>query len=102
MRYALTLVCGGASDLTKSEQVLQRFNVRESELALFRYRGHGNPGPTRVETKDGRTFELTYQELWEDESKWMIQPRCTYLSRCDWPGGRYCRLRHLAGRHSHR
>ena len=76
MRYALTLVCGGASDLTKSEEVLRRFNVRENELALFRYRGHGNPGLTRVETKDGRTFELTYRELWEDESKWMIQPRC--------------------------
>ena len=76
LRYALTLVCGGASDLRKSEEVLERFNVRESELALFRYRGHGNPGPTRLETRDGRAFELTYQQLWEDESKWMIQPRC--------------------------
>src|SRR5215468_92627 len=35
MRYALTLVCGGASDLRKSEEVLQRFHVREEELALF-------------------------------------------------------------------
>jgi len=76
MRYALTLVCGGASDLRKSEEVLQHFRIDESELALFRYRGHGNPGLTRVETRDGRAFELTYQQLWEDESKWMIQPRC--------------------------
>ena len=45
MRYALAFVCGGASDLSKSEQVLQRFGSREDELALFRYRGHGNPGP---------------------------------------------------------
>jgi len=98
MRYALTLVCGGASDLTKSEEVLRRFNVRENELALFRYRGHGNPGLTRVETKDGRTFELTYRELWEDESKWMIQPRCNICPDAigqgadiavsdTWPGG---------------
>jgi len=98
MRYALTLVCGGASDLTKSEQVLQRCNIHERELALFRYRGHGNPGPTRLETKDGRTFELSYQQLWEDESKWMIQPRCNIcpdaigqgadLAVSDvWPGG---------------
>ena len=76
MRYALTLVCGGASDLRKSEEVLRHFHVRENELALFRYRGYGNPGLTRLETKDGRVFELTYQQLWEDESKWMIQPRC--------------------------
>ncbi|RUV23689.1 Coenzyme F420 hydrogenase/dehydrogenase, beta subunit C-terminal domain [Mesorhizobium sp. M7A.F.Ca.MR.245.00.0.0] len=76
MRYALAFVCGGASDLTKSEQVLQRFGLSEDELALFRYRGHGNPGLNRIETRDGRTFELTYRQLWEDEDKWMIQPRC--------------------------
>jgi coenzyme F420 hydrogenase subunit beta len=98
MRYALTLVCGGASDLRKSEEVLQRFRIDESELALFRYRGYGNPGLTRVETKDGRGFELTYQQLWEDESKWMIQPRCRIcpdaigleadIAASDvWPGG---------------
>jgi len=98
MRYALTLVCGGASDLAKSEEVLQRFGVAENELSLFRYRGYGNPGPTRLETKDGRAFELTYQQLWEDEAKWMIQPRCKIcpdavgqgadLAATDvWPGG---------------
>ncbi|CDX25806.1 Coenzyme F420 hydrogenase/dehydrogenase beta subunit domain protein [Mesorhizobium plurifarium] len=76
MRYALAFVCGGASDLTKSEQVLQRFGLREDELSLFRYRGHGNPGPNRIETKDGRAFEISYRQLWEDEDKWMIQPRC--------------------------
>jgi coenzyme F420 hydrogenase subunit beta len=76
MRYALAFVCGGASDLTKSEQVLQRFGLREDELSLFRYRGHGNPGFNRIETKDGRAFEISYRQLWEDEDKWMIQPRC--------------------------
>lgn len=76
MRYALAFVCGGASDLTKSEQVLQRFGLNEDELALFRYRGHGNPGLNRIETKDGRAFEISYRQLWEDEDKWMIQPRC--------------------------
>jgi coenzyme F420 hydrogenase subunit beta len=76
MRYALAFVCGGASDLTKSEQVLQRFGLDEDELTLFRYRGHGNPGINRIETKDGRAFEVSYRQLWEDEDKWMIQPRC--------------------------
>lgn len=76
MRYALAFVCGGASDLAKSEQVLQRFGLSEGELALFRYRGHGNPGLNRVETRDGRAFEISYRQLWEDEDKWMIQPRC--------------------------
>ena len=59
MRYALTFVCGGASDLTKSEQVLGQFGVERQEVTSFRHRGNGNPGPTRVETSDGRSFELT-------------------------------------------
>ena len=72
--------------------------MHEDELALFRYRGYGNPGLTRVETKDGRVFELTYSQLWDDESKWMIQPRCRIcpdaigleadIAASDvWPGG---------------
>lgn len=98
MRYALTFLCGGASDLTKSEEVVRDFRLREEELSLFRYRGFGNPGPTRAETRDGRAFEISYQQMWEDESKWMIQPRCKIcpdpigesadLVASDvWPGG---------------
>jgi coenzyme F420 hydrogenase subunit beta len=76
MQYALTLVCGGASELTKSQEILDQFGIDEKELSLFRYRGFGNPGPTRLETKDGRAFELTYQQMWADESTWRIQSRC--------------------------
>ena len=98
LRYALTFVCGGASDLSKSEDVARKFGVHERELALFRYRGYGNPGLTRLETHDGRCFEMTYQEMWEDEATWGIQPRCKIcpdsigesadIAACDvWPGG---------------
>src|SRR3984885_12751051 len=98
LRYALTFVCGGASDLTKSEEVASELGVRPEELSLFRYRGNGCPGPTRLETQDGRSFELTYQDMWEDEATWRIQPRCKIcpdaigesadLAASDvWPGG---------------
>jgi len=98
LRYALTFVCGGASDLTKSEEVASELGIRPDELSLFRYRGNGCPGRTRLETKDGRSFELTYQEMWEDEATWRIQPRCKIcpdaigesadLAASDvWPGG---------------
>ena len=96
--YLLTLVCGGASELTKSSELLTDLGLREEELNVFRYRGYGNPGLTRIETEDGRAFELTYQELWQDEGKWRIQSRCKVcadaigetadVAASDvWPGG---------------
>ena len=98
VRYALTFVCGGASDLTKSEEVASGLGLRAQELTLFRYRGNGCPGPVRLETKDDRSFELTYQQMWEDEATWRIQPRCKIcpdaigesadIAASDvWPGG---------------
>ena len=98
LRYALTFVCGGASDLTKSEEVVGELGLRPEELSLFRYRGYGCPGPTRLEAQDGRSFELTYRDMWEDEATWRIQPRCKIcpdaigesadLAASDvWPGG---------------
>jgi coenzyme F420 hydrogenase subunit beta len=98
LRYALTFVCGGASDLTKSEEVASGLGLRAEELTLFRYRGNGCPGPVRLETKDDRSFELTYQQMWEDEATWRIQPRCKIcpdaigesadIAASDvWPGG---------------
>jgi coenzyme F420 hydrogenase subunit beta len=98
LRYALTFVCGGASDLTKSEEVASGLGIPQEQLSLFRYRGNGCPGPARLETKDGRAFELSYQQMWEDEATWRIQPRCKIcpdaiglsadLAASDvWPGG---------------
>jgi coenzyme F420 hydrogenase subunit beta len=98
LRYALTFVCGGASDLTKSEEVASGLGIPQEQLSLFRYRGNGCPGPARLETKDGRAFELTYRQMWADEATWGIQPRCKIcpdaigqsadLAASDvWPGG---------------
>ena len=94
----LVMVCGGASDLGKSRDLLTEFGVEEDELTVFRYRGYGNPGLTRVETTDGRAFEKTYLDLWKDEAGWRIQTRCKLcpdaigeaadIAAADiWPGG---------------
>ena len=72
----LAMVCGGQSRLSKSQLVLKEFGLTEDELTVFRYRGYGNPGRTRIETRDGRAFEKTYLELWEDEASWMLETRC--------------------------
>jgi coenzyme F420 hydrogenase subunit beta len=94
----LVMVCGGASDLGKSRAVLEEAGMDEEDLTLFRYRGYGNPGLTRVETRDGRAFEKSYHDMWADESGWRIQSRCKIcpdaigeaadLAAADiWPGG---------------
>ncbi len=97
-RYMLTLVCGGASELGKSTDVLDSLGIAEEELSVFRYRGYGNPGKTRIETRDGRAEELAYNDMWADENTWRIQYRCKVcpdaigeaadLAASDlWPGG---------------
>ena len=96
--YRLAMVCGGQSRLKKSVALLDEYSIKEEELKLFRYRGNGNPGLNRVETSDGRVFEKTYLELWEDEAGWEIETRCKFcpdplgeaadIAALDvWPGG---------------
>ena len=94
----LAMVCGGQSRLTKTLGLLDRWGLVEDDVSLIRYRGHGNPGPTRVESNDGQAHEVTYLELWEDASTWEIETRCKLcpdaLGECAdvaaadaWPGG---------------
>jgi coenzyme F420 hydrogenase subunit beta len=94
----LVMVCGGQSRLAKSQALLEEFKIEEKDLTLFRYRGYGNPGLARIETSDGRAFEKTYLELWEDETGWQLETRCKLcpdalgeaadVAAADvWPGG---------------
>jgi coenzyme F420 hydrogenase subunit beta len=96
--YMLAFVCGGASEFAKSLDLVHRFGLKEEDVARFRYRGMGNPGLTRLETKDGRAFAVTYNDLWQDEDKWMLQFRCKICADAIgeladiavsdvWPGG---------------
>jgi coenzyme F420 hydrogenase subunit beta len=96
--YRMCMVCGGQSRLTKSREILDDLGLDEDELTLFRYRGYGNPGSIRLETRDGRAFERSYMSFWEDESKWDVETRCKFcpdalgeaadIAAADyWPGG---------------
>jgi coenzyme F420 hydrogenase subunit beta len=76
VRYRIAIVCGGVSAFGLSLDLIDRFGVSEPEVSLLRYRGYGNPGRTRVETKDGRAYEVTYNDLWADEGQWRILFRC--------------------------
>ena len=50
-KYLLTLVCGGSTEFTKSQDFIESFKVKEDELSIFRYRGFGNPGKMYIKQK---------------------------------------------------
>lgn len=96
--HRLTMVCGGQSTAQKSIDVLKDARIEESTVTLYRHRGYGNPGPTRIESSENKTVEISYQDLWKDESSWGIESRCKLcpdalgeasdIAAADvWPGG---------------
>ena len=100
LKYTLAFSCGTFADLQCSRWMLERHGVPggEDNLALFRYRGYGCPGPTRAVTKDGRVFDEPYLDFWYGPHGWTHQFRCkicpdptgemTDVSIADaWPGG---------------
>ena len=75
-KYLLTLVCGGSTEFTKSQDFIESFKVKEDELTIFRYRGFGNPGKMYIKTKDGREHDREYNSFWGEESTWRVHFRC--------------------------
>ncbi|MEM7224936.1 MAG: Coenzyme F420 hydrogenase/dehydrogenase, beta subunit C-terminal domain [Pseudomonadota bacterium] len=92
-------VCGGFMETGGMAKFLASLGIAEEELTGFSYRGYGCPGPTRVETADGRVIDKNYLDLWgEDESAWKLPFRCKVcpdgigeaadIAAADtWPGG---------------
>ena len=75
-KYLLTLVCGGSTEFTKSQDFIESFKVKENELTIFRYRGFGNPGKMYIKTYDGREYDKEYNSFWGEESTWRVHFRC--------------------------
>lgn len=92
-------VCGGFMETPALAARLAEFGVNFERLTTLRYRGHGCPGPTRMEETDGRVVEKTYLDFWdEDDSAWSLPWRCKIcadgigeaadIAASDvWPGG---------------
>ena len=75
-KYLLTLVCGGSTEFTKSQDFIESFKVKEDELTIFRYRGFGNPGKMYIKTYDGREYDKEYNSFWGEQSTWRVHFRC--------------------------
>ena len=98
-RYCLVPVCGGFMEPRDMRAFLAELGIAEGQLEKLRYRGYGCPGPTRIETRDGRVIEKDYLDFWgEDDSAWSLPFRCKIcpdgigeaadIAASDtWPGG---------------
>ena len=73
----ITMVCGGSSTLKKTQEAVATMGIDEKDIASFRYRGFGTPGPHRVTKKDGSYTDIDYNVMWaRDQKGWRIQSRC--------------------------
>lgn len=64
VRFLITLFCGGVPTVHTARRIAAFQGAAEDEVKVFRWRGNGWPGPTHVETKDGRTLDMTYDDVW--------------------------------------
>ena len=77
VRYWLTPVCGGYMPDVGFRQFATRMGHNPETVSGVRYRGHGCPGPTRIEQEGGHATEHHYLDVWgEDESQWILPFRC--------------------------
>jgi len=79
IRYCLSIFCGGTISLKTLDAMVEYFGASPDDLSLFRYRGEGWPGTAHMETRDGRNFDLTYEQAWLDDHvpwKYDLQFRC--------------------------
>lgn len=80
VRYLLTIFCGGVHNEDVPRKIIRHHGVPEEEVGVFRYRGFGWPGPTRLETKAGARHDLTYEQAWQPGGgqtwRYELQFRC--------------------------
>lgn len=69
--YCLSIFCGGLPSRTAALKIAEHHGVREDDIGLCRYRGHGWPGLMTIgKRSDGQEFGTTYNETW----KWNASP----------------------------
>ncbi|MDH2348946.1 Coenzyme F420 hydrogenase/dehydrogenase, beta subunit C-terminal domain [Bradyrhizobium sp. SSUT77] len=75
--YMLTIFCGGVPSAHIAKAVIRHHGIDEMNVALYRFRGEGWPGPLRVQTRDGTVYDLPYPGAWYmGKFGYEIQFRC--------------------------
>lgn len=72
----ISFLCAGLSSHAVAHNVIGGYGVAEQDVRRFRFRGHGCPGPTHIETHDRRIFQQSYDDTWSHALNQAIQFRC--------------------------
>nr|WP_281494178.1 Coenzyme F420 hydrogenase/dehydrogenase, beta subunit C-terminal domain [Jannaschia sp. S6380] len=72
----VSFFCAGVPSATGAREILRQLRVEETEVARFRYRGHGWPGRATAVLHDGTERSMTYRESWGGILSKHVQHRC--------------------------
>jgi coenzyme F420 hydrogenase subunit beta len=71
----VSFFCAGTPSVSATKDILYKFDLTESEVKHFAYRGNGWPGKTTVETDKGR-YTMDYDESWGKILNKKLHIRC--------------------------
>lgn len=72
----LSFFCAGVPSHTGVRALLAQMGAPETDLAAFRYRGHGWPGQATATLGNGQTREMSYHDSWGKVLSRHVQHRC--------------------------
>ena len=77
--YLVTIFCGGVPTAHTARKIAKYVGLEPDELATFRWRGEGWPGPTYMRSRSGEEKSLTYDYVWYTQDvpwSYDMQYRC--------------------------
>ncbi len=74
--FMLTMFCGATPSIHATYNIVRKYGLKPDQVAAFRYRGHGWPGPTYIQSDQGGEFSQSYDETWFSEMTYELMFRC--------------------------
>lgn len=74
--FMLTMFCGATPSIHATQNIVRKYKLEPDQVAEFRYRGHGWPGPTYIQSVEGKEFSQSYDETWFSEMTYDLMFRC--------------------------
>ena len=76
IKYLLSFFCAGLPSDTANRMLIEKMGCNYNDLKTLSYRGNGWPGLATVVDKDGRKYEMSYNESWGGVLVRDVNPFC--------------------------